>query len=58
MTKPTSKIIQISTTRCPDNIPVVYSLCEDGSLWELYQGQWSEQTNDNNEVLPNLNLKS
>lgn len=44
MNKPTSKIIQISATRCPDGVPVLYALCEDGSVWGYYKGEWSNQT--------------
>lgn len=52
MSKPTSKIIQISTTRCPDGVPVLYALCEDGNIWENYKGQWNCQTEEKEEVKP------
>lgn len=42
MIEPKSKIIQISSTQCPDNIPVIHALCEDGTIWKLYQGKWNE----------------
>lgn len=44
--KPTSKIIQITSTQCPDLIPVLYALCEDGTVWEKYKGVWSNQTEE------------
>jgi len=44
--KPTSKVIQITASRCPDGIPVLYALCEDGSVWEKYQGKWNNQTEE------------
>ena len=38
--KPTSKVIQISSTRFRDGVIVHYHLCEDGSTWELYGREW------------------
>jgi len=38
--KPTSKVIQISSTRFRDGVIVHYHLCEDGSTWELYGHEW------------------
>lgn len=40
MTKPTSKVIQISATQCPESVPVIYHLCEDGSVWQYHKGEW------------------
>ena len=38
--KPTSKVIQISSTRSRYGAIVHYHLCEDGSTWELYGREW------------------
>jgi hypothetical protein len=40
MSKPTSKVIQITATRNMDNIPISYYLCDDGSCWFLFNREW------------------
>lgn len=37
--KPTSKVIQISAYQCQDK-SIITALCEDGSIWERYLGEW------------------
>lgn len=39
--KPTSKVIQISTTMIEyEDLLLLTALCEDGSIWQLYNGKW------------------
>ena len=37
--KPTSKVIQISTTTLRET-DLLTVLCEDGAIWEKYRGEW------------------
>lgn len=54
MTKPTSKVIQISSTQCPDGLPIRTALCNDGSVWELYRGQWERVLEPHQSAQPSI----
>jgi hypothetical protein len=56
--KPTSKVIQISTTMIEyEDLLLLTALCEDGSIWQLYNGKWVDVLEAPKPAAPTIPIK-